>query len=285
MVQKDAEDRIVTNIDFEFLHKETPASKAILLFHGLTGSPFEMRKYGQFFHKNGYDVYCYSLPGHGTHTQAIERATWSDWVVFAQSKYDELRGNYKDFYASGVCLGAVISIYLAQKNPDVDAVVALSTTLFLDGWKMPWYNFMMPLGLNTIVRHYYTFPESEPYGIKNEKVRRTIGKLMGKSKVALDNYPLTCVYELLKLSHTVRSDIKSLKCPILLVHALEDDLTSTRSANFVYNKASSPVKEYIELKDSYHMVLYDNEKDFVFERALEFTSKHSDETKQGEVVA
>jgi len=273
-------------IDFEFLHGEArpltgtaaasaAAKKAILLFHGLTGSPFEMKKYGWFLHQNGYDVYCYSLPGHGTHEKNIQSATWQDWVDFAQSKYDELRPQYKDFYLSGVCLGGVIAIYLAQKNKNVSAIVSHSTTLFLDGWTIPWYNFMMPLGLNTILRYYYTFPEREPYGIKNEKTRRTIAKLMGKSTIALDNYPLTCVYELLKLSRVVCNDISALKCPILLVHALEDDLTSTKSAKFVYKGASSEIKEYIELKDSYHMVLYDNEKEFVFERSLGFMETYA----------
>ncbi len=264
----------IGSIDFELLNGVEPANGAVLLFHGLTGSPFEMKKYGQYLQKCGYDVYCYSLPGHGSHNQNIESTTWQDWVSAAQEKYDLLRPKYKNFYLSGVCLGGVISIYLAQKNKDVSAVVSLSTTLYLDGWTMPWYNFLMPLGLNTIFRYYYTFPEREPYGIKNEKTRRTIARLMGKSNVALDNYPLNCVYELLKLSRVVRDDIKALKCPILLVHALEDDLTSVKSSKFVYKNASSEIKEYVELKNSYHMVLYDNEKDFVFESAQDFMKKH-----------
>lgn len=267
------------NIDFEFLCENaceaSTERSAIMLFHGLTGSPFEMRKYGQFLFNNGYDVYCYSLPGHGTHKQAIESIDWQDWTNFAQDKYDELRPKYKNFYLSGVCLGGVIAIHLAQKNSNVSAIVSLSTTLFLDGWRIPWYNFIMPLGLNTILRYYYAFPEGDPYGIKNEKTRKTIAKLMGKSRVALDNYPLTCVYELLKLSSVVQKDIKSLKCPILLIHALEDDLTSIKSAKFIFERAASEIKEYIELKDSYHMVLYDNEKGLVFEKALGFIGEHS----------
>lgn len=262
------------NIDFELKHENKP-SKAIMLFHGLTGSPFEMKKYAVHLHKCGYDVFCYSLPGHGSRAHEIEDILYTDWTNMAQEKYNKLRPNYKEFYVSGLCLGAVLSIYLAQQNKDVTAVVALSTTLFLDGWTIPWYNFLMPLGLNTIMRYFYTFPEREPYGIKNESTRRKIALLMSKTTVAMDHYPLSCIYELLKFSKSVRKDIKLLDCPLLLIHSKDDDLTSTKSAKFVYNNCACNIKEYIELTDSYHMVLYDNERKFVFEKAVEFMAKIS----------
>lgn len=224
------------SIDFEFIH-DKKARNAVLLFHGLTGSPFEMKKYGLFLHECGYDVYCYSLPGHGVYTDKIESVTYVDWVNFAQYKYDTLRKKYENFFLSGLCLGAVLSVYLAQRNSDVSGIVSLSATLFLDGWTIPWYNFLMPLALNTITRYFYTFSEREPYGIKNEYVRK---------------------------------NIKMLRCPILLMHARDDDLTSTRSSEFVYMNCSSNIKKYVELQDCYHMLLYDNERKYVFERANAF---------------
>ncbi len=232
-----------------------------------------MKKYGQMFHKAGYDVYCYCLPGHGDHEQHIKTVTWRDWMDFSQEKYSAIRNKYKSFFLSGLCLGAAIAINLAQNNSDITGVLALSTTLYLDGWTIPWYNFLMPLGLNTIIRYYYTFPEREPYGIKNEAIRKKIATLMSKNTVALDNYPLTCIYELLRLSEDTRNNIKKLTAPILLIHSLEDDLTSVKSSKFVYKNTESEIKEYIELKDSYHHVLYDNERSFVYEKTIEFAEK------------
>ena len=128
----------------------------------------------------------------------------------------------------------------------------------------------MPLGLHTILKYYYTFPEREPFGIKNEKVRNTISKLMKKNTVAMDNYPLSSIYELLALSKRVRQNIKKVFAPILIIHSLEDDLTSTKSAKFTYNNVSSFYKEYMELDNSYHLILYDNEKDKVYNKTIEF---------------
>ena len=79
----------------------------------------------------------------------------------------------------------------------------------------------------------------------------------------------------MELSRDVLSQLDEITSPILLVHSKDDDLTSVRSAKEVYAKVSSLDKELVILQDSYHMVLYDNEKEFVYNKALEFFNKHS----------
>lgn len=269
------------DLDFEFIDDNNiQNTNAVLLFHGLTGSTFEMKKYAQHLHTNGFDVFAYCLPGHGEDTCNIRCVSYDDWIEFAQEKFLFLKKKYKKVFLGGLCLGAVLALVLAQKHKlEVAGVISLSTTLFLDGWTMPWYNFMMPLGLNTLIRYYYTFPEREPYGIKNIKKRRSIQKIMGKNTIAMDNYPLSCVYELLKLSKLARKNMKEVISPILIIHSKEDDLTSVKSAKFVYNNISSNCKQFFILDNSYHLMLYDNDKDFVFDKSVEFlnTLKQNEE--------
>lgn len=263
------------DLDFEFIDDNNiQNTNAVLLFHGLTGSTFEMKKYAQHLHANGFDVFAYCLPGHGEDTCNIRCVSYDDWIEFAQEKFLFLKKKYKKVFLGGLCLGAVLALVLAQKHKlEVAGVISLSTTLFLDGWTMPWYNFMMPLGLNTLIRYYYTFPEREPYGIKNIKKRRSIQKIMGKNTIAMDNYPLSCVYELLKLSKLARKNMKEVISPILIMHSKDDDLTSVKSAKFVYNNINSAKKELFILNDSYHLMLYDNDKDFVFDKSVEFLNQ------------
>ena len=194
---------MANGIDFELLHDEITDKKdkkAVLLFHGMTGSPFEMKKYGEFLFKNGYDVFCYSFPGHGERISEIETVTWHDWCDFAQSKYNQLRPNYNQFFVSGLCLGAAMAVYLGEHNKDLTGIVALSTTLFLDGFCIPWTISLLPFALSTIIRFYYTFPEDDCFGVKNERTRKILAKLTAKADVGMDNYPLNCVDALLKLS-------------------------------------------------------------------------------------
>lgn len=261
-------------LDFILKH-DNNTKGAVLLFHGLTGSPFELKKYGQFLYNNGYDIYAECLPGHGDNFEKIYTVTYQDWLNFAYSRFEDLKRKYENVFLSGLCLGAVlaISVGLKYKN-EVSGVIALSTTLFLDGWRLPWYKCLIPVGLATIFRYYYNYPECEPHGIKNLKTRNVIKKLLSKGDVGMNDFPMSGFYELLKLSSFVRKQLKDFNLPILLIHSKEDDITSTKSANVVYKNISSSDKELIILYDSYHMVLYDNEKDFVFNKALEFIDSH-----------
>lgn len=274
-------------IDFELLHPEIQDKqnkKAVLLFHGLTGSPFEMRKYGNFLFKNGYDVYCYSFPGHGDRINEIEIVTWIDWCNFAQEKYNILRKNYNQFFVSGLCLGASMAVYLAENNDDITGVIALSTTLFLDGFCVPWTAHLLPFALNTIIRFYFTFPEDDCFGIKNERTRKSLAKITAKADIGMDNYPLNAVDGLLKLSKNVRKNLKNVNCPVLCIHSIYDNLSSTKSAKVVLNGVSSKIKRYVELNDSYHMILYDNEKEFVMNTVKDFLEELVSAEREKEVI-
>ena len=263
------------SLDFELIHEDIEPKGAVLLFHGLTGSPFELKKYGQFLYNNGYDVFAECLPGHGEKFEEIYTVKYQDWLNFAYSNFESLRAKYDNVFLSGLCLGAVLALAVGLKYKEqVAGVISLSTTLFLDGWRLPWYKCLIPIGLSTIIRYYYNYPECEPHGIKNLKTRNIVKKLLAKGDVGMNDFPMTGFYELLKLSKVVRKQLKEFDLPILLIHSQEDDITSTKSANVVYKNITSDDKELIILYDSYHMVLYDNEKEFVFNKALEFLNTH-----------
>ena len=262
------------SLDFEFIH-ENQRKRAILLFHGMTGSPFEMKKMGRALYDADFDVFCYCLPGHGTSPINIKTVRWEDWYSDSTMHYRELTQKYDEVFLGGLCMGAVLALTIASEYREVKGIISLSTTLFLDGWTIPWYNFFMPLGLHTILRYYYSFPEREPYGLKNEALRKKIAALQKRNTEALDNYPMSCIYELLKLSRFAQKNMFKVKAPVLLMLAKEDDLTSTKGSVFVYKNVSSSIRKYIELEDSYHLVVMDNERDFVFNTSIEFLNSLS----------
>lgn len=269
-----------TSLDFEF--KNENSNRAVLLFHGMTGSPFEMKKYGRALHAAGFDVYCECLAGHGTSEVNIKNVQWQDWYNQSVKKYKELKENYAEVYLSGLCMGAVLALAIAEEYLDVSGIIGLSTTLFLDGWTIPWYNFLLPLGYSSIVKYYYIFPERYPYGLKNDRMRDKISALQKRNTVALDNYPLSCISELLKMSRYTRKNMHKVTAPLLLIHAKEDDLTSTRSADFVFENVSSKNKEYIKLENSYHLIVMDSERDYVFNKAIEFFNSLSAQVKEAQ---
>lgn len=264
------------SLDFILKHEDIKPKGAVLLFHGLTGSPFELKKYGQFLYNNGYDVFAECLPGHGEKFEEIYTVRYQDWLNFAYSRFEKLKSQYKNVYVSGLCLGAVLALAVGIKYKNqISGIIALSTTLYLDGWRLPWYKCFMPVALSTILRFYYNYPECEPHGVKNIKTRNAVKKLLAKGDVGMNDFPMTGFKELLELSAVVRKKLDKVISPILIIHSKEDDLTSLKSSEIVNKKISSKDKEYIILYDSYHMVLYDNEKEFVFNKSLEFLNSHN----------
>ena len=84
------------SLDFEFIH-ENKCKRAVLLFHGMTGSPFEMKKMGKALYDADFDVYCYCLPGHGTSPINIKTVRWEDWYSDSTLHYRELTQNTMKF--------------------------------------------------------------------------------------------------------------------------------------------------------------------------------------------
>jgi len=263
-------------LDISLTH-EHKADVAVILFHGMTGSPFEMKAMAKALFKAGYDVFAECLCGHGTSEITIKEVKWTDWREQALRQTRELAKKYKEVYLAGLCMGAALALctVISERIENVKGIIAISTTLFFDGWAIPKYKFLMPIGLHTIIRYYYTYPESESYGLKNEHIRKKIIGLQKKS-TAMDNYPLSCTYELLKLAKYVTKNLEKVDLPILIFHSKEDNLTSTKSAEIVYNNISSKQKEYVELENSYHLVVLDNDKEFVFEKSIEFINDLSE---------
>src|SRR3989337_1476687 len=68
---------------------------AVLLFHGLTGTPLEMRALGQELARDGYTVHIPLLPGRGTQPDDMDDLCWEDWMDAALRAYDTPRAGHR----------------------------------------------------------------------------------------------------------------------------------------------------------------------------------------------
>ena len=53
--------------------------QGIVLVHGYTGAPGEMRLLGEYLHQQGLTVLGVRLAGHGTTPQDLNETKWQDW--------------------------------------------------------------------------------------------------------------------------------------------------------------------------------------------------------------
>jgi len=249
---------------------------AVLLLHGLSGSPLEMQYLERQFHAAGFGTRNPSIPGcgFGTRQNRFDAGAWREWVQFGAGELDALAREHERVYVAGLCIGAVLALRLAIERPQQVAGLALvSTTLAYDGWQMPWYRFLAPLAYHTPLRRVLAWPERHPYGLKNDRLREWVARAMqteGVSEAGAAQLPLSGVHEAQRMIRAVRRDIGRVRAPALVLHAIEDDVASPRSASFVALNVGSSVVRTVLYRDSYHILTLDNDKESVAQEAIGF---------------
>jgi carboxylesterase len=267
----------------------------VVLIHGLTGTPNEMRFLANYLNRKGYTVICPRLANHGESIRVLKHTPWQEFYGSVRRLFTE--GELKDhkgaIFTGGLSMGALLALLLADEFPEkVSGVCCLAPTLFYDGWNTPWARYILPLGYYTPLRYFFYFKEEPPYGIKNEAIQSRIHKYY--STASLENmenveqygYPYFPITQLIQLKRLVRYLVKRLpfiRVPVQLVQAKDDDMTSVRNSKYIYDRVSSGVKEIVLLYDSYHVVTADQERDTVAAKMENFfASVIASEAKQSQ---
>ncbi|MEI7750749.1 MAG: alpha/beta fold hydrolase [Candidatus Omnitrophota bacterium] len=262
------------------LEYRTESSKAtVLLIHGLTGTPNEVKGLANFFYRRGYSVLCPRLAHHGEPLHILKRAKWQAFYQSAKEALQSIPADQKIFTA-GLSMGALLALLLAEEFPErISGVTCLSPTLFYDGWNIPWTRCLLPLAYFTPFRHFAYFKEEPPYGIKNERLRNKVheyyknASFADVSGVAQHGYPYFPATLLCELHLLIRESMKkmsSIRTPVQLIQAAEDDMTSVKNSQFIYDHIASEQKEIVLLHDSYHVITADQERKKVAQKMHEF---------------
>lgn len=250
----------------------------VLLIHGLTGTPNEMRLLGKALHKAGYTVYGMQLAGHCGSEDDLIATRWQDWYASVCAAAERLRQRVEHFFVAGLSMGAMLALKLAADQPErVHGVSAMATMFRHDGWSMPLYSrychFLPPLCKSLGLGRRLCFNEQPPYGIKDERLRAQVVAQMhsGDSAAAgLPGNPWWALAEMYALSAQVRRQLREVTSPCLVIHSTEDDVASLeRNGGLVARSVRGPVQT-CWLEDSYHMVTIDRERRKVIARTVEF---------------
>ena len=263
---------MIKNVDFHL-----PGGRnGVLLIHGLTGTPTEMRFVAKGLNRNGFTVYGMQLAGHCGDEADLLATGWHDWYRSVVEAAEKLRGEVDHLFVAGLSMGALLALKLAADHPDkVDGLGLYGTTFVYDGWTIPWIgklSFMLPLVCGLGFGHGMKFHECFPYGIKDERIRQRIAgsMLSGDSAAAgLPGNPWPSLAEFYRLSFLVRRQLKNVRTPCLVVHAKDDDVASLKNVRMVVRGVSGPV-ETVLLENSYHMITVDQERNHVIERTTRF---------------
>ncbi len=104
----------------------------VLLIHGLTDSPFEMRDLAAHFHERCYLVYGLLLPGHGTRPGDLLAVTMEEWIKATRYGIAALRPRVAKLYVGGFSTGGALAVHAALNNEPVDGLLLFAPALGLD---------------------------------------------------------------------------------------------------------------------------------------------------------
>lgn len=249
---------------------------AVMLIHGLQSSPDELLPLAKRLHQAGYTVHMPHIAGYGfirgNTPQSVTH--WQDWRAEALEEFRLLQRQYKTVAVGGLSIGGTLSLSIAAELGDeIAALTLLSAPLWFDGWGIPWYRPFLHLGYLWPLRYLYTHPEGEPFGLKNSLIRKWVARKMrheDASMVGASRLYLPAIQEAERLIASVKKFLPRITAPAIIIHAVEDEIASPRSAHHIVKHIGSRTVEIVLLHNSYHMITIDNDRKQVASDTINF---------------
>ncbi len=253
----------------------------VLLIHGLTGTPNEMRIIAKGLNKAGFTVYAMQLAGHCGTEADLCKTTWQDWYQSVETAAELLNDKVDHLFVAGLSMGAVLSLKLAEERPDmIKGVMTYATTFRYDGWSLPFYAkhlfFLLTWFKKLGIFQHKAFFEEPPYGLKDEKIRKVVSDSMlggDAASAGLASNPYPALAEMQWLARDVRKNLPKVTAPCLIMHSSNDDIANIDTNARVIEKNVSGPTVFIPLDDSYHLITIDRERKVVIEQSVDFVER------------
>jgi carboxylesterase len=227
----------------------------VLLLHGFTATPAEVRPLGQFLHARGFTVAGPLLAGHGTTPQDLNRTRWQDWVQDAEASYRKLMARCDTVFLGGESMGGLLALYLAAEHPQSAGVLAYAPALVTGPSIGP-----------------YLLPVLAPFIPLLIKPRRPL-ILADERWQGYPVNPLRAVGQLFRLQRLVRRRLPIIRQPVLIVQGRLDEVVHPCVPDQVYQAVKSTLKEVHWMANSHHCVLLDGEWERAAQLTLDFIQK------------
>lgn len=225
----------------------------VLLAHGLTATPAEVRLLAQRLHKQGLTVSGPLLPGHSATPEDLNRTRWQDWVRAVEADYRQLTARCEHVFVGGESMGAVIALYLASEHPEIAGVLTYAPAIKL---ALSWFD---------VLKLYL----AAPFLASVPKKELDVDDMWQGYPVN----PLRSVIELLRLQREVRPRLPRVHQPVLAVQGRLDTTIDPRCGEIICQGVSARLKETHWMEQSTHVVILDCELDQVTALTLRFIER------------
>jgi carboxylesterase len=250
--------------EVEFLNQpfyfEGTNGKAVLLVHGWTSTPYEVRRLGKFLNENGYTVSGPMLTGHGTVPKNLENIHWNQWLEDIEKAYRELKEKFPKVYIGGTSIGSNLAIMLASRHPEISGIILLATPYKIRWEKLAVFSAKIIGKIKNYNRKFYP----PTFGVST-----TITRL-----ISYQTYPIKSALETFELVRVSRKYLSKITQPCLIIQSASDHVIWKKSLEEIYKRIKSKIKKKISIKRAYHTFISDIKNVKIFEEILEFLERN-----------
>ncbi len=227
------------------------SKQGVILVHGYTGAPGEMRLLGGYLQKQGLTVLGVRLPGHGTTPQELNSTGWQNWYSVVKEGVHRLRLCCDRVSIVGLSMGGLLTIKAAAELP-VDKAAILAAPIYVSDKRAPY----LPL-LRFFIRY-----------LKKRKRHYPVPEEYSVCYHVMPVKPLKSLFELIELCKT--QYLEKIKIPCLIMQSKVENTVKPASAGYIYEHIGSNKKELVWYYNSGHILTLDREREDVFKRIYNF---------------
>lgn len=234
--------------------------KAVLLIHGWTSAPYEVRRLGKYLNENGYTVMGPLLRGHGTVSTDLENVKWEEWLFDVAKAYEELEKKHQEVYVAGTSIGANLAVMLAKSKPKISGIILMAMP-----YKIKFESIVVPVvRIINLFKKYNKKFYPPTFGSSS-----TITRL-----ISYQVYPIKSALETFKFIKISRKELSKVKQPCYILQSASDHIVAKNSLKKIYRKIGSKVKEKKYIYRAYHTFISDIKNEHIFQDILEFINKN-----------
>lgn len=234
-----------------------------LLIHGFTGAPNEMRLLGEHLAACGFSVLGIRLAGHGTSMEDLIRTREQDWIASVEDGFQLLQACCDHVIALGLSMGGVLTLHAAANLP-VTGAIAMSAPYLVPHPFIATLRPILPLVSRLWPYHTKRHPGLEKVESQHEHVE-------------YEAYPYRAVAELEDLIRLMKADLSAIRIPVLLMHSRADETVPEAHAERLLASLGTEDKHLLWLEESGHVITHDVEQDIVFDAAVKFIRRVTEE--------
>ncbi len=227
-------ERAIPDPDRSFLRVKEEARGSVLLIHGVSTGPGDLRVLANVLFDSDYNVYVLRLPDYGTPGHTISEVSWESALYQARQCFQLLNRSGGKVHVVGMGFGATLALHLAR-GESVSSLVLLSPAI------MPkaslWQRLMVRLKL-----HHLKF------------VHRSLGWNA----------------DLMEGMDKARGQVGGLRGPVYAAQCEDDDRASPDSLRFLQRKSGHKASRFKVFPTGGHAILAEHGESTLFQDIVEF---------------